>query len=653
MKKIGFSFLLTILMLSIFTNSAFAAAFTANLISVTPTATPHEYDVVWEAPTDTTGLQSYRVLVNGTERANVDNSTLTARVTLTGSAAIGGPTTFQVRTMYSTAANNRLSNLITLNVSPNWPNTNDVDLSDGSTVGALNTNANSTGTGVDNNTHDVNVGRATVIKNVEGHQTHGDYQSNTNSCASCHQTHTAKSDSKLLFANSIFQACASCHDGTLGFYNVFETGANASIDGAGTFGGNTAHNMSAHMANNSLAIKAAPGGNPNGVTVAGGSQWGASFSCASCHTPHGSYSDRLLHYNPNGFATTPQVTAGANTFGNYLQNLPIVGTKQAGNHLLRTTEDGRVKIELHNGTAATSKVVGPWMYGYTGNGATAVHFTRLHNGTDTVNANRVYYNSSANIKVNLAEGYIKALNEAGDAELIAMTAGHISRPYIVKMNLEIDTNKTVQGGPTIYKTNQAAYWDGFNVATTQQITGWNPDKSPIVENTKNRRTEFINAGYTVNGSNEASGLGVRVSTYCATCHTDYFTARSNSGGSYWTDGGANTAAYRHSTNSDRFACVRCHFAHGTEAEIMMDAAGNTVASLTAAGGGTPAAKDAALETMMDKNHSSALKKFTNMSSCYACHSNSSRATSFKNNDKRGAADAQNPAGMPIVNGIQR
>jgi predicted CXXCH cytochrome family protein len=159
-------------------------------------------------------------------------------------------------------------------------------------VEPTNRNANQTGVGVDKENN-----FSQAIKNVEGHKTHGDYQHNTNSCASCHQTHTAKTGSRLLFADTQYQTCVSCHDGTLGFYNVLETGEKASLDGAGTFGGSHANNMSIHMANNSMQIKAAPGGNPNGTNETGGVQWGAQFSCASCHAPHGSYSDRLLHYN--------------------------------------------------------------------------------------------------------------------------------------------------------------------------------------------------------------------------------------------------------------------------------------------------------------------------------------------------------------------
>jgi hypothetical protein len=48
----------------------------------------------------------------------------------------------------------------------------------------------------------------------------------------------------------------------------------------------------------------------------------------------------------------------------------------------------------------------------------------------------------------------------------------------------------------------------------------------------------------------------------------------------------------------------------------------------------------AKEYMMDKNPSSALKKFTNLSGCWACH-NSSKAASLKNTNR----DELHPDGM--------
>jgi len=211
------------------------------------------------------------------------------------------------------------------------------------TPGLVGSNANQTGKNVD-----VNDGTSVgdVLKNVAGQRTHGEYQNNTNSCASCHQTHTA-SGKKLLFKNGAYNTCAACHDGTLGFYNVFQA------SNAGTFGGNpdkAVGNASVHMATGTMKISAAPGGNR---TSADANTWGKDFTCASCHSPHGSYSDRLLNYNPNGVGTRPATDGG-------LLKTNLAPTKGA---------DGKY-------TVAGAAYAGPWLYGYT-YGSPKIYWTQI------------------------------------------------------------------------------------------------------------------------------------------------------------------------------------------------------------------------------------------------------------------------------------
>lgn len=480
-------------------------------------------------------------------------------------------------------------------------------------VGETIENANDTGSGVDTNDGSTS---GEVIKAVTGHKTHGEYQSNTNSCASCHQTHTSAGKA-LLFADTTFQTCASCHDGTLGFYNVFEAGDIATLDGAGTFGGSHANNMSLHQANDSLAIKAAPGGN-NNTADADGSGWGASFNCASCHAPHGSYSDRLLHYNPNGMATR------ADEGGKQLQGLVVAttdpaaktyGLKQVVSADLLVDESAPAnKVYLYNGTV---KQTTPMLYGYSGYGQP--HFTHLAYTEDVAGvptAKRIQYGDT-DVYFSNEEGYFKALTAKGN-DILTNTApysgltGQISLAYVVDMDLQeiqdID-------GLKIYKNNQSAYWTEKSLANT--IAG--------------------------SATKDMAGAGVAISTYCSSCHTDYLAKSSSSTG---IQSGTFDTAYRHSTTSSSYTCVRCHFAHGTDAEIMMDAQGETVADLVA---GTSVDQTyvgnevAAIDYMLDTNSSSALKKFTNMTVCWACH-NSSKATTIKNTNRL----ADHPVGMPYT-----
>jgi predicted CXXCH cytochrome family protein len=477
-------------------------------------------------------------------------------------------------------------------------------------VGTTNVNANDTGVGADNEAPATGE-KPEVNKSVDGHKTHGEYQNNTNSCASCHQTHTSKGK-QLLFADTTYQTCAACHDGTLGFYNVFETGANASLDGAGTFGGSHANNMSIHQSNDSVQVKAAPGGNKNGTGA-----WAASFSCASCHAPHGSYSDRLLHYNPNGMATTPMnVQNGVNLGGNRIDGLVPSTTKPAagvyGLVLENSTDPAdnvaegvaAKKLYLYKGT---TKVTTPMLYGYNGHGTP--HFTHLaysDNGT----AKRIEY-GNADVYFSNEKGYFKALTPKGNDILTnsnGMTGlvGQVSLAYTVDMDLQEVANID---GLKIYKNNQSAYW---------------------TEKTLNNTSS----------SKDFVGQGVKLSEYCASCHTDYL-AKSSSGTGV--KSGTFDKAFRHTTNNASYTCARCHFAHGTDAEIMMDAEGNTVADLTATDGKFEGDKNAALNYMTDTNPSSALKKFTNMTVCWACH-NSSKATTIKNTNR----PEDHPNGMPLT-----
>jgi predicted CXXCH cytochrome family protein len=468
-------------------------------------------------------------------------------------------------------------------------------------AGLLNENANNTGSGVD--LDGANFDEA--IKNVDGHKTHGEYQNNTNSCASCHQTHTSKGK-QLLFADTTYQTCAACHDGTLGFYNVFESGENASLDGAGTFGGSHANNMSIHQSNDSVLIKAAPGGNK-----AGTGSWTASFNCASCHAPHGSYSDRLLHYNPNGMATTPvNMVGGVNLGGNQLVGLVPSATKPAANTFGLVIEDSTdsaddvapgvpaKKVYLYKGT---TKQTTPMLYGYNGHGTP--HFTHLAYTHPTHGTGRIEY-GNADVYFSNEKGYFKALTEKGNEILTGSTSlvGQIALAYTVQMDLQ-----EVQDidGLKIYKNNQSAYWTEKTLGNTTATK------------------DFV-------------GQGVALSNYCAACHTDYL-AKSSSSTS--TKSGTFEKAYRHTTTSASYTCARCHFAHGTDAEIMMDAQGQTVADLVEDG----VEKEAALKYMTDTNPSSALKKFTNMTVCWACH-NSSKATTIKNTNR----PEDHPNGMPFT-----
>lgn len=518
-----------------------------------------------------------------------------------------------------------------------------------STVGDVNVNANKTADGID--TEDGST-YSTVIKNLQGHKTHTSYQNNTNSCASCHQTHTAKGD-QLLFADGVYNTCTACHDGTLGFLNVFSDGSLTAdtaktTAGAGTFGGT--HGASQHMANDTVKIKAAPGGNPDieGDDKTRGTAWGENFNCASCHAPHGSYSDRLLQYNPNGIGAMP-VSKG----GNQLENVPVVDSLPAMTTaeekaaapavvLLRTEDavadaNGHKKVtvaQYNKGAAAYAKSTAPWLYGYDGRTDGLTYWSRLvkaEKGDNPATKDVVEtdsdiiaaYGSTSGVYFDYEHAEAYSTSAAGATALEGAARGFIARPVVVQM---------AQEG---YETIQSAYWSGADISKFGGKT----------------EAELKDLGYTVTTdattqAKTVKNVGVKMSQFCAACHTDYLVSNSTSGGSHF---GTETAAYRHSTNSDSYTCVRCHFGHGTDAYIMKDSLGRTIKDLVGTIGvvnnTTVAATEAdALSYMQDNNASSALKKFTNMSVCWACH-NSSHAETIKNAERR----ADHPSGMPTGN----
>jgi predicted CXXCH cytochrome family protein len=125
----------------------------------------------------------------------------------------------------------------------------------------------------------INVGDVDNFGNTNTHRTHGNFQNNTNSCANCHSTHNGE-DEMLLMKAGEYELCMSCHDGTMGFYDV------TAASGAGIF--NASHeDATMHNVDSDLEIGSAPGAAVNTST--------AELECSSCHNPHGSANDRLLN----------------------------------------------------------------------------------------------------------------------------------------------------------------------------------------------------------------------------------------------------------------------------------------------------------------------------------------------------------------------
>lgn len=478
-------------------------------------------------------------------------------------------------------------------------------------------NANNSGVGVGGQLANTDVikskGMAPGTVGTTNQRTHGEYQNNTNSCASCHQTHTA-AGRDLLFKQGVYNTCTACHDGTLGFYNVFETGANAST--AGTFGGTSVGNGSMHLANGTQQIKMAPGGNNSATgdsTDDRSVAWKQQFDCAACHAPHGSYSDRLLHYNPNAQANTaiadggkkvenatvytiaglaaaiPDVNAGVYDYvaivdtGANLAGAGFATTTGVANHATDVAyATYKVGVILTDTGSAWKIDNTPWLYGYSFNPyPTKVYFSTFQNGT-------------SNLETGVEYEYGLSFAYATGTGLDTANNADIARVYVTKLQ---GNGIKVDGAVTNLPMINVANGEGF-----------------IVKKVDSRlyNSDFKN-------------IGTSISAYCAACHTDYMAKSGSATGEY-------TQAYRHTTNSDNYACLKCHFAHGTNVDIMKDAKDQTIATLTDEAS-DPFFGDVAGATayMLDNNASSALKRYTNMSVCWKCHT-SSKADSLKNND---------------------
>ncbi|WP_042463037.1 cytochrome c3 family protein [Neobacillus dielmonensis] len=402
---------------------------------------------------------------------------------------------------------------------------------------------------------------------------HGSYQNNTNSCASCHQTHTGEDD-MLLFRDGAYSTCAACHDGTMGANNVFDAPKKDSV--AGTFGGTHDGNMSIHLTDGTVDVKAAPGGNHSETGA-----WGEEFSCASCHNPHGSDSAANLKTDPAGWITlenkiTDDKTNGGMKFvDRAVYEKTALPPKNVGDYILvRETVFTLADVNANaffkrNGVPAGSTVISTYRWDYKGEKAKYIQDSSLWIRSDG--------------------------NHAGPTNTVLKAAG-VEKPA----------------------TDNFVYvWkDGFAYSKPGDTTAKAIDTATFLIGASVDEVSNLYDYFDSNSTTYVVDSGVQMSKFCASCHTDYLSAtRTNETGVF-------SVAHRHQTNTDRLTCVRCHYAHGTDATIMKDSLDKDLTALTAAGGKFAGDKDAALDYLKDPNPSSALKRYTGMAVCFGCHDGS-------------------------------
>lgn len=563
-KKFGFSLLLALVLVSMLSTAAFAKS--AMNFAVAQTAGANTATVTFKGLTTDAAGTVFTVTLKDAANAVVETVDVTTLADKTGSytspVLIVGAR-YSVELAYKTAPTVIVASgdVLIADYKNQIIDTSDVDHSTNLV------NANETGF-------------EGLSKKRTGQKMHGSYQNNTNSCASCHQTHTGE-DHYLLFRDGTYSTCAACHDGTMGANGVFDAASAKS----GTFGGSHAGNMSVHLADGTVDVKAAPGGNH---TETG--KWAEEFTCASCHNPHGSDSARLLKTDPAGWIKTEN------------------------------------KIDPINGTNGGMKFTDRSIYEKASLPATNVG--------DYILVRQTLSSDQAIVDANVF--FKRAAVPAGSTVISTYKWDYKGNKYIEDTSLwvrsdggrpAVETQLKAAGVPKTATAEFVIVWkDGFAFSKPLDTTATSIDSATFligsaVDTVTNNYDYFDSAAPTY-----VKDSGVQMSKFCASCHTDYLSATYANA-----DTGVFTSAHRHQTDTDRLTCVRCHYAHGTDATIMKDSLDRGLTELTAVGapfdpakyaGDAAAAKTAATDYLKDPNPSSALKRYTGMAVCFGCHDGS-------------------------------
>jgi cytochrome c553 len=293
-----------------------------------------------------------------------------------------------------------------------------------------------------------------------------------------------------------------------------------------------------------------------------------------------------LNLDPLGWGGVQYVKGGTKDQqnGKLFKNIPIYDTTKSGVKIPTTFDQPYILVISQ---ASASDAANYW-YSRAGVGqGTLVIQTYRWNGspTDVPAAGKTLYVADYSLW------------------LRADPSGHAATPFTFANTVLRDNG----GSDVTSQNNMTTVWrDGFafgpGVAT---VASADVSLGIDVETTGN-----IANLYDSNSKGYVPDSGTEMSKYCAACHTDYLSGtRTNNTGVYST-------AHRHATAQDRLTCVRCHYAHGSEALTMKDANDNTFTTLTKTLG---LDANAALQYLADPNPSSAIKRYTGMSVCYACH----------------------------------
>lgn len=272
------------------------------------------------------------------------------------------------------------------------------------------------------------------LRNIAGQRVHSGFTLNSNSCASCHMTHTAQGQG-LTFQKSVYNTCTTCHfDATMTTYNVLAAGnmpGGRFYDGDFVGEGERA-GVSFHLATGLKKIGDAPG-----ADIVKPGWWDKPFTCGSCHAPHGSPSGRQLNYNPNGQARRfgpVALLAGAD--GKYRPSgledrKPWLFYEQDSTHfndfgLVIKNADNEVVtdeffIHYQEGYAVPQGSPGPAPYAITFSEAVIVRFDVENPGQE--NESVIYRAGQVNFCTSCHSSYLQEAEQDGQTYLYTRHAG--------------------------------------------------------------------------------------------------------------------------------------------------------------------------------------------------------------------------------------
>ncbi|HBW35947.1 hypothetical protein [Desulfosporosinus sp. BICA1-9] len=435
-------------------------------------------------------------------------------------------------------------------------------------------------------------------------------------------------------------------------------------------------------------------------------------SCASCHSPHGSYSDRLLHYNPNGIATLPMRDDDAGTYtgiskaanggvnaltgGTMLRDtvlaaapaVPVIGdpgiVTQADLDAAILASPDFVAVEMlasevpyydeatdmiTNGISATYatgtdhvvvvlkkitqgdpvqinyvKDSQPWINGgqYNNSLTFKVNYTGFYDGDplskdSTINSqlrldeklkgqetafDGITMNYQQGFaKINTPDSAVNTLDKEGNQVLtntvpfvlkgVTYAAGRYS--FLDASGIALEAEACLDDSESVVSTE--------NAQTITTLVGRNADLSRAIVLELAMDPSVFWFGDPIYGvkitkvdpaSYETNGLAI--STFCAACHTDYL-VKSGSPTGVW------SKRFGHTTNNNSLTCLKCHFAHGSDVTTILDSEDRDITRVAEElfGGPSPQATIDATAYLLDQNPSSALKRYTNTSVCRTCH----------------------------------